>query len=165
MIPEEENFEALRRLLAVKRHEQPPPGYFSSFHCQVIARIEAEEAVRAEGTFAKWLGRYEWVNRVWNMLEGQPAMAGALGLLACGLLAGGVLLSGPGRGSAGISDMRETAVVLSTATAPALARHGLQVQQVHDFSRTNGLRQLHRSLFEAVRNPDAQLVNSFAPAY
>lgn len=157
MIPEEENFEALRRLLALKRHEQPPPGFFSSFRRQVIARIEAEEALHAQGVFARWLGRYKWVNRLWGMLEGQPAMAGALGLTACAMLLGGVLLSGPGNGSAGFSEMPGKGLAFS----PAIVHAGMQVRP---FSRTNGLSQLHNSLFEEVRNPNAQLVNSFVPA-
>jgi len=40
----ENNFESLRRLLAHKRHETPPPGYFNSFSGQIIACIRAGEA-------------------------------------------------------------------------------------------------------------------------
>jgi len=48
MSSEPENFEALRRLLVIKRHEQPPPGYFNDFSRQVISRIRADEAAAGE---------------------------------------------------------------------------------------------------------------------
>lgn len=43
------DFEALRKLMALKRHEQPPPGYFSRLPDQIIARLE-----RGEGQLGFW---------------------------------------------------------------------------------------------------------------
>ena len=38
------NFEDLKRLLKLKQHEVPPPGYFNDFSGQVVSRIRAGEA-------------------------------------------------------------------------------------------------------------------------
>lgn len=43
MIDESQSFQGLQRLLALKRHETPPPGYFDRLPFRVMARIEAQE--------------------------------------------------------------------------------------------------------------------------
>src|SRR5215208_4020522 len=87
MSSEQQDFEGLRRLLVLKRHEQPPPGYFHNFSLEVIARIRAGE--RAEASAPGWM----WISRLWSAFEGNPVMAGAFGAAVCGLLLWGVVAS------------------------------------------------------------------------
>jgi hypothetical protein len=65
----------LQRLLALKRHEAPPPGFFEAFPDRVRARILAEVKAPAPG----WWERLA-VGRFWR-----PALAGACATLAAGL--------------------------------------------------------------------------------
>lgn len=85
MNPDSENFEALRRLLALKRHEQPLPGYFNRFSRDVMARIRAGES---GGEMALQL---PWFQRVLAMFDVKPAFAGVFGMAVCGLLISGVI--------------------------------------------------------------------------
>jgi hypothetical protein len=86
MNPEPENFESLRRLLALKRHEQPPPGYFNSFSGKVVARITAGEK-------GDQSGEPKWLQRLWQMLEARPILGGAFGAGICAVLISGILNS------------------------------------------------------------------------
>jgi hypothetical protein len=92
MHPEQDNFEDLRRLLALKRHEQPPPGYFNRFSREVIVRIQAGDF--GEETAGK---RFFWdfplLQRLWDALEARPALSGAFGVAVLGFLTAGFLLS------------------------------------------------------------------------
>jgi len=81
MDTEHEQFEQVRRVLALKRHEQPPPGYFQDFSSKVIARIHASQGVR----------RVTWRQRFGLDFQFSPALVGAVGVVVCGLLLLGVL--------------------------------------------------------------------------
>jgi hypothetical protein len=75
-----ENFDELRRLLALKRHEQPPPGYFDHFSDKIIARIEAEGVVIHSS----------WWERLFPELDAKPLLACAYSLVIIGLLVVGM---------------------------------------------------------------------------
>jgi len=77
MSENENNFESLRRLLAHKRQELPPPGYFNSFSGQIIGRIRAGE-VREKSTEAgRYFSEAPWLLKVLQAFELKPAFAGA----------------------------------------------------------------------------------------
>jgi hypothetical protein len=93
MNPEQENFESLRRLLALKRHEVPPPGYFHDFAGQVIARIRAGEQANRGGFWESLSWEAPWLQRLWGAFETKPIFAGALGMIVCGFLVTGAVYS------------------------------------------------------------------------
>jgi len=76
MSENENDFEALRRLLALKRHEIPPPGYFEDFSGRVIGRIRAGEGVR----------QLPWLLRLLQAFETKPAYPVAFASGLCTLL-------------------------------------------------------------------------------
>jgi hypothetical protein len=82
---ENENFETLRRLLALKRHEVPPPGYFHNFSNQVIARIKLGEHRSSEAVEMPWFLRFI------QIFDAKPAFAGAFASALCLLLVFGIV--------------------------------------------------------------------------
>jgi hypothetical protein len=83
MSKEPSNYDALRRLLNIKRHEQPPAPYFSGFSEKVLQRIQT----RDPSTSLSWWQR-------WGLdFDFQPATVCAVGVLVAGLLLVGVLTS------------------------------------------------------------------------
>jgi hypothetical protein len=80
MSPIPDDFEQLRRLLALKRHEQPPPGYFHGFSRQIIVRIQAGElGDAAEASLWSFSGG-SFLQRIWATLDARPVLAGAFGV-------------------------------------------------------------------------------------
>jgi len=85
-----ENFDQLLKLLALKRHEQPPPGYFDQFARGVIVRLKAGEAKR-ESWLADIGEEASWLQKIWSLLEAKPVLAGAFGAAVSGLLLAGII--------------------------------------------------------------------------
>jgi hypothetical protein len=83
MNPSPEEFDQLRKLLTLKRHEQPPPGFFNHFSDKVIARIEAEALITP----------ISWRQRLLPDLDAKPVLACAYGLVITGLLVVGLGIS------------------------------------------------------------------------
>jgi hypothetical protein len=77
------NFSRLLSILALKRHEQPPPGYFHVFSGQVISRIRAGERAADPNVLQLLLIEWPWLQRLWIGLESKPALTGLLGAAAC----------------------------------------------------------------------------------
>lgn len=80
--PNPNEFERLQRLLALKRHESPPPGFYERFPDQVRSRI-----ARAEAEPTPWWQR--WLEAV----SFKPALATAYAVVASVLVVGGVWLA------------------------------------------------------------------------
>jgi len=66
MDPADNSFDALRRALALKRHEQPPPAYFDRLHERVLDRLTLDQEAEPEDWFGAILERFRL----------RPALAG-----------------------------------------------------------------------------------------
>ena len=79
---EDQNFDQLRRLLKLKRYEQPHPRYFNDFSTQVVARLRSGQGSSQNDN---------WFQRLWAALELKPIVPAALGTAICGLLVAGAV--------------------------------------------------------------------------
>lgn len=81
MDPEPRQSIKVERIIALKRYEQPPPGYFHLLPDRIIHRIEYGE------------GRSSFWERCWPAFRVRPVLAYALGLTVCGALTAGICCS------------------------------------------------------------------------
>ena len=85
MNQKENNFEDLKRLLKLKQHEIPPPGYFNHFSGDVISRIRAGETGAPEG----FLARFEsgtFMGSLLQLFQAKPGVIGGFATSLCLLL-------------------------------------------------------------------------------
>jgi hypothetical protein len=76
-----DDFEQLRKLLALKRHEVPPPGYFNNFSDKVINRLQAP----------KPMARPSWLQLLGLDFDLRPAFLCGAGVAVCALLSVGII--------------------------------------------------------------------------
>ncbi len=80
MNPEPQDTSRLQKLLALKRHEQPPPRFFNDFSDRVISHLHDPGS----------LGPAYWWQRLGMDLDLKLAVIYAFGLVVCGLFVLGV---------------------------------------------------------------------------
>jgi hypothetical protein len=93
MNEQDSNFEPLVKLLALKRHEVPPPGYFNSFSSQVVERIRSNESARGEGAWGSLFTEAPWLVKFIRIFDNQPVFAGIFASALFLLLVGGIVYS------------------------------------------------------------------------
>ncbi len=171
MNPEQEKFEPLRRLLAVKRHEQPPPGYFDNFARQVIIRIRAGEGPGSSSILEAFSWQAPWLQRLLGAFQGRPILAGGFGFAACALLLAGFLFSENASAPPELfgSTLATTALpqwqLHPDVVSTALGQPSVQVEPVADLIPTGPRNDsLFQQLKELHAPQRAMLINSTVPA-
>jgi hypothetical protein len=160
MTPEQQNFEELRRLLSLKRHEQPPPGYFNNFSRHVIARIKAGESAAADSFMQRLFARLPWLQGMWGGFEAKPILAGAFGVGVCGLLVVGLVSSERMDTTAG--GLGPNGEPQKTILANVPDRTGLFDRVVGDPAPTGTVFTARSSIFDEIR-PHAQSAIYYPP--
>lgn len=159
MTPEQENFDGLRRLLKLKRCEQPPPGYFNDFSRQVIAQIKAGANEDREHVFDRLSWEVPWLQRLLEAFQAKPALAVSFGAAVCALLVGGVIYSEsmefkPATLMSRVEDLANVAPATTAAPAFGLAEPGVgTLVAVSTNNSMNPMIQPSGSLFDVRINP------------
>lgn len=86
MNQKEDNFAELKKLLQLKQHEVPPPGYFHHFSGNVISRIRAGEVGGAQGFTDRIQTEAPWLASLLRIFETKPGLIGGFATSLCLLL-------------------------------------------------------------------------------
>jgi hypothetical protein len=82
----EQDFEDLKRLLKLKRHEKPPPGYFNDFSGHIIAQIKAGPKT-GHDNLLEWLYfEAPWMERLLASFQTKPLVSWGVGAAICAVI-------------------------------------------------------------------------------
>ena len=113
MTPENGDFEQLQKALKLKRHEQPPPGYFHHFSSRVVDRIET----RSHPGFWGSIWEATWVERVRTALTANPITSGIFAGCAVLMVA---LANSPFLEGGAVADSREVSPAIQNGSLASL---------------------------------------------
>ena len=111
MNPEPQDTSRLQKLLALKRHERPPPRFFNDFSDRVIARMHTPGSI----------GPAHWWQRLGLDLDVKLAVIFAFGLVVCGLFLIGVTSATQGDETGPVAAAVPGNVSHPAATSPRVA--------------------------------------------
>jgi hypothetical protein len=162
------NFSDLKRLLKLKQHEIPPPGYFNHFSGDVVSRIRAGESGGGRGFLEQLQSNSPLVSALLQLFGVRPGIMGGLATSVCLLLLVGVLFldrseSGPVSGPTAFAQSEPMATegsptLVASADTLAPPDSGITIS-------TNPVSSLQpvNTLFGSPQNPLFQSV-TFVPA-
>jgi hypothetical protein len=163
------DFSELKRLLKLKRHEVPPPGFFNHFSEEVVARIRAGEA-RGQNSVADRLQEHApWLVNFLRVFEAKPGLIGGFAASLCLLLVLGVVLAEHSENSpqnvfaTAATDPSSGGVASAASTATEFASVGTSEGGIA--ISTNASLQPVASLFGQPNGTSLFQPASFAPAH
>jgi hypothetical protein len=89
----QQNFDDLKRMLKLKRHEVPPPGYFNNFSDNVVSRLRSGEGSRGLSLVERLQVEASWLASFLRIFETKPGVIGASATALCLLLVAGVVFA------------------------------------------------------------------------
>jgi hypothetical protein len=108
-----EDFDDLRSLLALKRHEQPPPGYFKYLPGKILVKIQRDD-LSEHSTWWEWLVA---------KFDARPVLAGAYALAISGIMLMGLKLSQDLQNEGGSTFMGWMNDPVNSVANPRIANH------------------------------------------
>jgi hypothetical protein len=153
-----DNFGELKRLLKLKQHEVPPPGYFNNFSGGVISRIRNGEASRSQTTALDRFDSKSWLVNWLQVFQARPGLIGGFATALCLLLVAGVVLVDNQDGAsvtAGTSSFADAPAVPADASAAMASSVSLLPPTEGIAMSTNPVTSLQpvATLFNSQQNP------------
>lgn len=152
MTADPNDFDKLKVLLAWKRHEQPPPGFFNHLPDRIVSRIEADLVLRRRSLAERLLGFADF----------KPLLACSYGLAVGGILMWGLHFTTTDTDAESLATTHSAALWPSPAFATVSLPNPEPIPQTDPTTTGFTLANTPDSIYEA---PSAQPLFDSPPAF